>query len=149
MVYHTHMDINTNDLVGFCPHENLLGIHTENGGNAFVVGSSLRMSFVGKKRTMPHAKVVASGVDHNVKEVKVKKASNKKAAVKEVVESVADEPLVKDDVAVEIAPEVGQPVAVEQPVEAEPVAAEAEAPVQDEVVEVAPKKAKKSSKKKA
>lgn len=112
------METDINDLVGFCPHENLVGQNSVSGTDSIMIGGPVKLRFAGKRHTVAKAKVLAA----------------------KKVEEEAKEPE-QEPVAAE------QPVAVvEQPAAEEPAAVATEETAKEEQPKPA-KRTRKSRKK--
>lgn len=112
---------NVNDLVGFCPHEDLSGQGNADKFCGFMVPGQFKMNFAGKRLTIEGAKITGGAV----KSVNVKGAPKAKATPKVEVEP---EPVVEEP----------QPTVAEEPVVAAPVDPVVEAPAEEAPVEEAP-----------
>ena len=143
---------NVNDLVGFCPHEDLTGQGKTDKFCGFMVPGQFKMNFAGKKLTIEGAKITAG---------KAKKAAAKKIVLAKPVDISAhvDKPAVEPAepvtpvaeavVKAEVDPVADTPVEavtvgiIKDPVADTPVEAVTDAPAADAPV----KKARKSRKK--
>lgn len=96
VVYHVGMSNNTDDFVGFCPHENLTGGNGTNGGDSIMIGGPVKLRFAGKRHTAVQAKILA------VKDIAVKGVTVKGVAVKDIaVKDIAVKGVAVKDVAAE------------------------------------------------
>ena len=92
------METDINDLVGFCPHENLVGQNSVSGTDSIMIGGPVKLRFAGKRHTVAKARVLAAKkVEEEAKEPEQEPVA---AIVAEQPVAVVEQPAVEETAAV-------------------------------------------------
>lgn len=100
VVYHVGMSNNTDDFVGFCPHENLTGGNSASG-DSIMIGGPVKLRFAGKRHTVLQAKVLSTR-DIVCEEPKAEEpVAEEETGVTGIIPGPDDTPVVEEETAVD------------------------------------------------